>query len=280
MLYFTVDEKLCTRCRQCVLDCPSSIIEQDGRSVPKISRKNSIDCIACQHCLAICPAGAVSIFKRKPTDSLPLDHKLLPRIDQMNLLLRGRRSVRRYKDENVRRDLISELLATVANAPSGVNMRKLTFSVIDDKDTMGKLREKSLAGLVAAEKAGRIPEHFAYMKEAAPEYFLNHTDIIFRGAPHALIVSAGPGALCPSEDAALALAYFELLAQSAGLGTVWWGMFKMLMMVVPELKAVVGIPEDHSYYYAMLFGIPAVKYPRTVQRDDGAAIRRVIIDGK
>jgi hypothetical protein len=115
------------------------------------------------------------------------------------------------------------------------------------------------------------------MKEAAPEYFQNKRDIIFRSAPHALIVSAGPGSLCPSEDATLALAYFELLAQSAGLGTVWWGMFKMLLMTVPELKSLIGIPEDHSYYYGMLFGIPAVRYARTVQRDDAATVRRISI---
>jgi len=152
----------------------------------------------------------------------------------------------------------------------------LHFSV-DDKDTMQRLRERSLAGLVEAGKAGRIPERFDYMKEAASEYFQNKRDIIFRSAPHALIVSAGPEAVCPSEDAALALAYFELLARSAGLGTVWWGMFKMLLTVLPELKPLVGIPDDHQYYYAMLFGIPAVRYARTVQRDDAAVIRRVVI---
>jgi hypothetical protein len=92
-----------------------------------------------------------------------------------------------------------------------------------------------------------------------------------------LIVSAGPEAICPSEDATLALAYFELLAQSAGLGTVWWGMFKMLMLALPELKPVIGIPDDHQYYYAMLFGVPAVRYARTVQRDDAAVVRLIAI---
>jgi nitroreductase/NAD-dependent dihydropyrimidine dehydrogenase PreA subunit len=277
MLYFSVDDKLCTRCRQCVLDCPSSIIEMDGQSPPKISRKKSIDCIECQHCLAICPTAAISILKRKPADSLPLNRALLPTFEQMNLHMRGRRSIRRYKDENVDPDLLKRILATVANAPSGVNKRKLMFSVIDDKDVMQNLRERSLEGLMAAEKAGRIPEGFDYLKEAAPEYFQNKKDIIFRSAPHALIVSAGPEALCPSEDAALALAYFELLAQSAGLGTVWWGLFKMLIMVLPELKPLIGIPDDHQYYYAMLFGMPAIKYARTVQRDDAAVVRRIVI---
>ena len=132
----------------------------------------------------------------------------------------------------------------------------------------------ALAALAAAAKAGTIPEQFSYLAEAPAAYAKDKTDIIFRGAPHALIVSALPDAICPSEDAALALAYFELLARSTGLGTVWWGMFKMAMLTLPKLKREIGLPDDHPYYYAMLFGKPAVKYPRTVQRDD-ARIRRI-----
>ena len=126
-------------------------------------------------------------------------------------------------------ELIRQILATVANAPSAVNRRKLTFSVIDDKGTMQNLRERTIEGLTAAGKAGRIPEQFDYMKEAVFAYTQEKKDIIFRSAPHALIISAGPDTVCPAEDATLALAYFELLAQSAGLGTVWWGMFKIMI---------------------------------------------------
>ena len=36
-----------------------------------------------------------------------------------------------------------------------------------------------------------------------------------------------------------------------------------------------GIPEDATHYYAMLFGIPSVKYARTVQRDDSATVKRL-----
>ena len=89
-----------------------------------------------------------------------------------------------------------------------------------------------------------------------------------------LAISASPESVCPPEDVNLALAYFELMAQSAGLGTVWCGLAKMVMELLPELKGVVGVPPGH-YYYTMLFGMPAVRYPRTVQRDQAARIYRV-----
>ena len=189
-------------------------------------------------------------------------------------LVRGRRSVRRYRDANVDPKLLQQLLAALGNAPTAINRMALTFSVIDDKDVMQRFRVKTLKALAEAVKAGRVPEEHAYLTQAVPAWFEQKVDIIFRGAPHMLAVSAAPESVCPQEDVNLALAYFELLAQSAGLGTVWCGLAKMTMELLPELKKDMGVPPGH-YYYTMLFGVPAVHYRRTVQRDEGARVHRV-----
>lgn len=52
--------------------------------------------------------------------------------------MRGRRSIRHYRDENVEPVLLKNLPATVANAPTGVNRRDRTFTVIDDNVAMGR----------------------------------------------------------------------------------------------------------------------------------------------
>ena len=275
MLQFTVDEARCTKCGLCVKDCPAEIIEREGKAVPHIKAGQEESCLQCQHCLAICPGGAISILGRHPHDSLELSPEVLPTFEQMTRLLRGRRSVRQYRDENVDPALIESLLATVANAPTGVNQRELTFTVIDNKADMQRLREKAYRGLTAATAAHRIPAHFDFLQGAA-EFFTGGPDFIFRGAPHLLVVSAPPDAPCPKEDVSLALAYFELLAQSAGLGTVWCGLFKMTLETLPELKPLLDLPADH-HYYPMLFGRPAIRYARTVQRDDAATVRRVAL---
>ena len=100
--------------------------------------------------------------------------------------------------------------------------------------------------------------------------------MIFRDAPHMLVAAAGTGAACPQEDVNLALAYFELLAQCAGLGTVWCGLAKMALEMLPDIKQDLGLAPG-QFYYTMLFGVPAVHYRRTVQRDDQSRIRRVQI---
>jgi hypothetical protein len=43
-------------------------------------------------------------------------------------------------------------------------------------------------------------------------------------------------------------------------------MVMMAISLIPGLAARLGIPEDHSIGYAMIFGEPAVEYHRTVQR--------------
>jgi nitroreductase len=231
----------------------------------------------CQHCLAVCPTAAISVFGLKPENSLPVSADVWPRLEQMTSLVRGRRSIRHYHDRNVEPELIDRLLHTVANAPTGVNNRSLTFTVIDDKDVLHSLRTKVLQKLVALHQVGHIPERFAYIENAITAFIDHQADVIFRGAPHVLIVSAPPQTPCGTEDVPIALAYFELLAQSAGLGTVWCGLLKLAFESAPELKGLVGLPVGH-HYYAMLFGYPSIHFARTVQRDQAATIRRVKLD--
>ena len=114
----------------------------------------------------------------------------------------------------------NRLSLTRASAPTAINRMALTFSVIDDKAAMQRFRTKTYQALAEADKAGRVPEQYAYLVQAVPAWIEQKTDMIFRGAPHLLVVAATPESVCPAEDVNLALAYFELLAQSAQLGTV------------------------------------------------------------
>lgn len=276
MLQFVVSSDLCTQCGECVLDCPARIIEMSDGNAPVVLPENEAECMQCQHCLTVCPTGAISILGHDPRMSVPLDAEHLPTLDQVSVLVRGRRSVRRYKDENVDPALLERLLADAANAPTGVNARKLTFHLIDDKEVQARFRQRALERIIAADRAGSLPESARYLKRIVTLWESEGRDLLFRGAPHALIVTAPPDAPCPEQDVVIALAYFELLAQSAGLGTVWWGMLSWVLETLPDLKELLGIPADHKYY-AMLFGVPSYRYARTAQRDDAARVVRITL---
>lgn len=256
---FVIDESRCIQCGECVIECPTGVIEM--KEYPVLERAG---CMECGHCLAVCPTGALSILGKDPANSTPLMGHV-PSAAQMETLIKGRRSVRRYRAENVAPETVQALLDITAHAPTGVNVRAVRFTIIDDKETM-----HAFCAEVYAQLAGVLPQDdpsVASLIAAVKEWNENGTDQIFRGAPHLVITSAPKATPCPEADTHLALAYFELMAQSMGLGTVWNGRFKRVLSLLPGLLARLGIPEDHLYGYAMSFGPPAVTYQRTVERE-------------
>ena len=271
-LNFTVDHSKCVRCDACVTDCPAHIIcraDNINDGLPGILPQNEQHCIECQHCLAVCPTGAVSVFGLLPQNSVELTEEKLPSASQMHTLLRARRSVRQFKPQDVSSSIIDDLLATVANSPTGCNDRSLRFLVVSDSNNMMKLR------LLVIEALERQMQNHATMPAFLPAgvaaYRQRGVDELFRGAPHLLLVSAAENASSPKEDVDLALAYFELLAYSAGLGTTWCGYLKFAVDAAPELRTTLGLGPQ-TQFYAMLFGYPNVCYARTVQRDTAARV--------
>ena len=230
--------------------------------------------MSCQHCLAICPTGALSLLGLKPSDSTCLTQENLPSSKQVATLIKGRRCIRNYKQVNVERVKIDRVLATVANCPTGVNRQDLVFTVVDDIEFLNNYRSRMMEDLVKAVGVGAVPERYDYLKKLIFLWKKRQVDVIFRTAPHFLIVSASNYAACPNEDVNIALSYFELMAQSSGIGTTWCGLLKMALEILPKYKKRINLPAN-SYYYPMLFGMPAIRYSRTVQRDDSAVINRV-----
>jgi len=273
MLQFKVDTGQCIQCGECAKDCLWNVIEMD--EYPHIPADKEANCISCQHCLAVCPTGAISIFGKEPEDSLSLKGAL-PDPQQMETLIMGRRSTRRYKKEGVDPELIHHLLEVTSHAPTAVNQRNTVLTVVDGAEAMDRFRKEVTEAALNLLHEGGIPAGY----ERIGDYLQgceNGMDVIFRNAPHLLVASAPPETLAPMADCHIAMSYFELLANSHGIGTVWNGIARAcLTAVVPEFARKLGIPEDHQIVCVMSFGKPAVKYHRTVQRP-GGIIRRAAL---
>ena len=61
------------------------------------------------------------------------------------------------------------------------------------------------------------------------------------------------------------MSYFELYAQSLGLGTLWCGLFIWSLLAMPEFLERLGVPEGYVPGYAMMFGNTGLNYPRATQ---------------
>jgi len=265
MLDFKINQQTCTRCGLCVADCPARIISLSEDGYPIITLEKEGSCYKCQHCLAICPTGAVSILGLDPAASSFLAGGY-PDSDKLETLIKGRRSVRRYKDENLDPALFQKLLDVAWHAPTGVNSRQVRFTVLDSKDKVAQLREEVMAGLVRLIKENALPKGMEFFANFVRIWEEHQVDIIFRSAPHLLITSTPMSLPSPTPDCLIALSYFELFAQANGVGTLWNGLAKWAINdLLPQTRRLLDIPDDHLIGYAMVFGKPDVHYVRTVQ---------------
>lgn len=263
MIQFQIDEERCIQCGECAEDCPAGVISMDD--YPTIT--NEEGCYKCQHCLAVCPTGAVSILGKDPDACTELEGNMVDAA-RLETLIKGRRSVRRYSENDLAPALIDELLDITSHSPTGVNAQAVLFTVVREGAVMKTLREEVMAELTRLNDDGKLPEGLVtqYIGMAVEAWKEAGMDIIFRGAPHLLITSAPKNSPCPVQDTHIALTTFQLMAHARGIGTLWDGMVMMAISLIPGLAARLGIPEDHSIGYAMIFGEPAVEYHRTVQR--------------
>jgi nitroreductase/NAD-dependent dihydropyrimidine dehydrogenase PreA subunit len=266
MLDFTIDVETCIGCGQCVSDCPAMIIGMET-GIPTIAQDLESFCIRCMHCVAICSEGSVSLFGYGPDEgtALPAEKPLKP--EQVELLIKGRRSIRNYQDKNIDPSVIEKLLEVAGHAPSGHNDRELLYTVVDDKGIVYDLREEAIAGLEKLIQDEKLPAGMEMFHDIITAWKSSGTDILFRGAPHLLIVSALEESASPLQDCIIALTTFELYAGSWGIGTIWNGLATLTITdLVPSLKKRLGIPDDHRIGYVMGFGYPAIRYERTIDR--------------
>ena len=266
MLDFKIDESRCTQCGLCSKECPTLIIDGKNR-IPCIKEGKEKNCIKCQHCLAICPTAALSIFGKNPDDSVSVNSEI-PDTEEMERLILTRRSVRKFTKSEVNQETIQKLIKTAAHAPTGHNKNQVLLSVTKTKEEMGKLRELVYNTLKKAKEEDALQGSLAMYGAFQNVWETKGIDVIFRDAPHLIIASAPEKNSNGVADCVISLSYFELLANTMGIGTLWNGFLKSVMEeIAPELKEVFGIPADHRIGYIMVYGMPAVKFARSIQSD-------------
>lgn len=261
---FKVDKGKCIGCSQCVKVCPGGILYLDK---DKKSNMKDIDCFGwsgcwkCGHCLSVCPTGAISIFGHSAEDCIPpVDTETAAPV--LDALISNRHSCRRYLDKNVDREIIDDMLSRLGNAPNGGNKQLVEYTLIDDKEQMKIFHDAAYAEMERLASEGIYPEGFdkASYDDMKRWEKTVRPDMLFCGAPHLLIPHAPLGKGEPRQDVLIAGTYFELLCASRGLGSVMLTFPLGVLNLMPEIKAMLKIPENHYIGMLIGFGYPQIKY--------------------
>lgn len=283
-----IDATACGRCGKCAAICPSGCLAVAEREIA-IDRKASIGCIGCGHCMMVCPNSAITVTGRRAehhrlVDLPPVSHRATA--DQFEAMLLARRSVRKFADREVPRELINRVLRMAATAPMGLPPSDVGAVVFHGKDKVRDLAFEAIdvyAGLMKMldHPAGRFLSRF-WMSKVKRELMYNaliplgHAlveakargeDLALYGAPAAILFHASPYA--DGADVHIVCTYAMLAAESLGLGGTMIGCVPGPLAHRKDILAKYGIPADHSLGAALILGYPGTTFARTIQRDLG-----------
>lgn len=280
----TVDEKVCSQCGLCAGICPAKVlIMEEGRL--QVSDKSLFGCIACGHCMMVCPTGAITVSGRgvSPKDLMPLpDLGKRANVDQLEALMRARRSVRRFRESPVDPRLVERVVELASTAPMGIppwdvgcvsvigreEVRRVAGEIIKGYESFLKIFKPWLLAVMRP-FIGKVKyEMFAgFIHPLAQIYVSEHRksrDKLFYDAPVLLIFHHSP--YTDVLDAGIACTYAMLAAESLGLGSTIIGGAPPVLQRNRTLCRRLGIPDSNKPSMALILGHPAVHFRKTIRR--------------
>ncbi len=164
--------------------------------------------------------------------------------------LLSRRSIRKFKPNQIKEEELNTILEAGMYAPSGANQQSALFVVIQDKETLQKISAMNAA---------------IWKKGDDPYY----------SAPTVILVLADRSKVTPVEDATLALGNMFNAAASLGLGSCWVHRARQMFESGEgkELLSKWGITGDYIGVGSCALGYPDCEIPRATPRKEKFVVR-------
>ena len=258
-----IDKEKCSNCKQCIQECGRGYFSVNEDGEVHFDDK-SMGCNICGPCIAICPDDAILTKNLNDIDTCTNIDSSENLVDSDKLLtfLRAKRSIRRYKNKTVPKELIEKVFEAMRYAPSATNARAWRYVIISDPEKIKQLDVEI------------VKANYEYMGfqsgEQALEYLKSSGRSLFYNAPHLIVLyyrtveKSSVMVGLRSNDAGIALTYGMLEAESLGLGSCWIGMVQSAVARNKEILKILGI--KGMVLGAFILGYPAVKYRRLVPR--------------
>ena len=267
---FTINKETCTKCGICAEVCIMSVIDYIPDNFPKPFSHVEKSCIRCGACVVSCPSESV-IHRDISIDDCPkTDENISVSFTQISNLVKTRRSVRVFKDQTVSRDDIERILEVVRFSPTGSNMQNVEWLVFDDKENLNQLSEMGSDWLIDEFVNNQMyanlvdqdwKDNLLKRKEAGTLDFL-------KSAP--VVISAVSDTDRPESKyttCAIALAYFDIVATTMGLGCCWHGLFTRAATYHSKMVEIINLPEGKQIFGSLLVGYPRYNYARIPKRN-------------
>lgn len=277
----------CNGCGLCVTVCKDFGLELVDKKVA-LSQNPLFGCVACGHCMAICPTGAIRITGRELSAD---DLFVLPKrettanYDQLLNLLQLRRSIREFKDIPVGGDLIGKIIAAASTAPMGIPPSDVNVLILDSSDKVRRFSEdycnylesmqwfvsKWFLTLMRPFLSKSNNDLFIRFLRPMFRFFIESMkkgeDVVTYQAPLAIYFYGSP--YCDPADPLIAATYAMIAGESLGLGTCMLGSIHPLIQngkKARRFREKQGIKCQSREGVFVIFGYPEIKYLKGINR--------------
>ncbi len=153
----------------------------------------------------------------------------------------GRRSIRKYKDEKVDREVMKEIVALTRFSPSWANSQIARFTLVDTQEIIKKFAETGVNGFTYNMKVLENAKGVAVLS------YIQGKSGVLEGK--------GEGEekkdFWEAFDVGIACQTFCLAAHEKGVGTCIFGVINSV-----EIGKIINLPEDESVAALIVYGTP------------------------
>jgi len=163
--------------------------------------------------------------------------------------LTTRRSVRKFKPEQIKDEELKAILDAGMNAPSAANHQPAVMIVVQNKDMLAKISKMNAAIMG---------------KDMDPYY----------GAPTVILVIADKTKAAPIEDASLVIGNLSNAAFALGIGSCWIHREKQMFESEEGLALLKewGIEGDYVGIGSCILGYPDCELPKAAPRKENYVV--------
>jgi nitroreductase len=207
--------------------------------------------------MAVCPRDALQLDTVDRSRLVAIDPTIAPRPEQVEQMMRARRSVRLYRDTTVPQDQVKRIIDTANMSPSGMNRHPIRWTVISGRDAVHTLSQHIIDWMKWA--IDNDPQTAAFLDFATMvRNWPKHEPL--RGAPQVVVAHGAKADPMTPGSGTIALTYFELAAAAHGVGTCWAGFLHMAARGYQPLIEALKIPGQDQVAGALMLGFPRVRF--------------------